>query len=42
MIERSPYFDFFTYLAMAIGAFLVIVPFWITFVAGSQSLQEVN
>ena len=42
MIERSPYFDFFTYLAMAIGAFLVIVPFWITFVAGSQSLQEVH
>lgn len=42
MIERSPYFDFFTYLSMAIGAFLVIVPFWITFVAGSQSLQEVN
>jgi len=42
MIERSPYFDFFTYLAMAIGAFLVIVPFWITFAAGSQSLQEVN
>jgi len=42
MIERSPFFDFLTYLAMAIGAFLVIVPFWITFVAGSQSLQEVN
>jgi sn-glycerol 3-phosphate transport system permease protein len=42
MIERSPLFDFFTYLAMAIGAFLVVVPFWITFVAGSQSLQEVN
>jgi len=42
MIERSPFFDFFTYLAMAIGAFLVVVPFWITFVAGSQSLLEVN
>lgn len=42
MIERSPYFDFLTYLAMAIGAFLVIIPFWITFVAGSQSLQEVS
>ena len=42
MIERSPFFDFITYVAMAIGAFLVIIPFWITFVAGSQSLQEVS
>lgn len=42
MIERSPIFNFITYLAMAIGAFLVLVPFWITFVAGSQSLQEVS
>jgi len=42
MIERSPFFDFVTYVAMAIGAFLVIIPFWITFVAGSQSLQEVS
>lgn len=42
MIERSPFFDFVTYLAMAFGAFLVVIPFWITFVAGSQSLQEVS
>lgn len=42
MIERSPFFDFVTYVAMAIGALLVIIPFWITFVAGSQSLQEVS
>jgi sn-glycerol 3-phosphate transport system permease protein len=42
MIERSPVFDFVTYLAMALGALLVVVPFWITFVAGSQSLQEVS
>ncbi|MBN9309245.1 MAG: ABC transporter permease subunit [Devosia sp.] len=42
MIERSPVFDFLTYLAMAIGAFLVVIPFWITLVAGSQSLQEVS
>lgn len=42
MIERSPIFDFITYVAMAFGAFLVIVPFWVTFVAGSQSLQEVS
>jgi len=42
MIERSPIFDFVTYLAMALGAFVVVVPFWITFVAGSQSLQEVS
>jgi len=42
MIERSPVFDFLTYVAMAIGAFLVIMPFWVTLVAGSQSLQEVS
>jgi sn-glycerol 3-phosphate transport system permease protein len=42
MIERSPVFDLITYLAMALGALLVVIPFWITLVAGSQSLQEVN
>ena len=42
MIERSPFFDFVTYLAMAFGAFVVVIPFWITLVAGSQSLQEVS
>lgn len=42
MIERSPIFNFVAYLAMALGAFVVVVPFWITFVAGSQSLQEVS
>ena len=42
MIERSPVFDFITYVAMAIGAVLVLVPFWITLVAASQSLQEIS
>lgn len=42
MIERSPIFDFVTYAAMVLGMFLVLVPFWITLVAGSQSLQEVS
>ena len=42
MIERSPVFDFVTYAAMILGLFLVVVPFWITLVAGSQSLQEVS
>lgn len=42
MIERSPVFDAVTYIAMAIGAFLVLLPFWIVIVAGSQSLQEVS
>jgi sn-glycerol 3-phosphate transport system permease protein len=41
MIERSPFFDFVSYAAMILGLFLVLVPFWITFVAGSMSLQEV-
>ena len=42
MIERSPIFDAVTYAVMILGMFLVLVPFWITFVAGSQSLQEVS
>jgi sn-glycerol 3-phosphate transport system permease protein len=42
VIERSPIFDFITYLSMAIGAVLVLIPFWVTFVAASQNLQEVS
>ena len=42
MIERSPFFDVVTYAVMLCGMFFVLVPFWITFVAGSQSLQEVS
>ncbi len=42
MIERSPIFDSVTYAVMILGMFFVLVPFWITFVAGSQSLQEVS
>jgi sn-glycerol 3-phosphate transport system permease protein len=42
MVERSPLYDIVTYAAMILGLFLVLVPFWITLVAGSQSLQEVS
>jgi sn-glycerol 3-phosphate transport system permease protein len=42
MIERSPIFDLVTYSTMIVGMFLVLVPFWITIVAGSQNLQEVS
>ena len=42
MIERSPIFDFITYAAMILGLFVVVMPFWITLVAGSQSLTEVS
>lgn len=42
MIERSPLFDFITYAAMTLGLVLVLLPFWITFVAASQSLTEVS
>ncbi|UJW85396.1 ABC transporter permease subunit [Devosia sp. SL43] len=42
MIERSPIFDIVTYAVMILGLFVVIMPFWITFVAGSQSLTEVS
>ncbi len=42
MIERSPIFNIVSWCAMIFGALLVIVPFWITFVAGSMTVQEVN
>ncbi|MEO5806497.1 ABC transporter permease subunit [Devosia sp.] len=42
MIERSRTFDIITYCVMAIGLVVVIAPFWVVFVAGSQSLQEVS
>ncbi|MCR6636615.1 ABC transporter permease subunit [Devosia sp.] len=42
MIERSPVFNIFTYAAMTLGLLVVLVPFWIVIVAGSQSLQEVS
>ena len=42
MIERSPLFNFVTYAAMILGLLVVLVPFWIVIVAGSQSLQEVS
>jgi len=42
MIERSPFFNFVTYAAMTLGLLVVLVPFWIVIVAGSQSLQEVS
>jgi sn-glycerol 3-phosphate transport system permease protein len=42
MIERSRIFDIITYTVMTLGLVIVVAPFWITFVAGSQSLQEVS
>jgi sn-glycerol 3-phosphate transport system permease protein len=42
MIERSPTFNFITYVVMALGIVIVIAPFWITFVAGSQDIAEVS
>jgi sn-glycerol 3-phosphate transport system permease protein len=42
MIERSPVFNLVTYAAMILGLAVVLVPFWIVVVAGSQSLQEVS
>jgi len=42
MIERSRIFDIITYTVMTLGLLIVVAPFWITFVAGSQSLQEVS
>ncbi|WP_375451308.1 ABC transporter permease subunit [uncultured Devosia sp.] len=42
MIERSRIFDAVTYTVMVLGMIIVVAPFWITLVAGSQSLQEVS
>ena len=42
MIERSPFFDAVSYAIMMVGLVVVLVPFWITLVAGSQSIQEVS
>ncbi|MEO6013314.1 MAG: ABC transporter permease subunit [Devosia sp.] len=42
MIERSRTFDTVTYFVMAVGLIVVIAPFWVVLVAGSQSLQEVS
>lgn len=42
MIERSRIFDTVTYAVMVLGMIIVVAPFWITLVAGSQSLQEVS
>lgn len=41
MIERSPIFDFFSYAIMVLGLVIIVLPFWIVLVAGSQSLPEV-
>jgi len=41
MIERSPVFDFLTYLAMGIGLILVFTPFWVVFIGATLSLPEV-
>ena len=37
MIERSRIFDIVTYAVMILGMVIVVAPFWITIVAGSQS-----
>lgn len=41
MIERSPFFNAFTYLAMLIGLVLVLLPFWVVFIGATLSLPEV-
>lgn len=41
MIERSPFFNFLTYLAMVIGLLLVLLPFWVVFIGATLSLPEV-
>ena len=42
MIERSPIFDAVSYLLMAIGLLLVLLPFWVVFIGATLNLQEVG
>jgi len=42
MIERSPAFDAVSYLLMAIGLLLVLLPFWVVFIGATLNLQEVG
>ena len=42
MIERSPVFDAVSYLLMAIGLLLVLLPFWVVFIGATLNLQEVG
>jgi sn-glycerol 3-phosphate transport system permease protein len=41
MIERSPFFNFISYLVMVVGLALVILPFWVVFIGATLSLPEV-
>ena len=42
MIERSPVFDAVSYVLMAIGLVLVLLPFWVVFIGATLNLQEVG
>ena len=41
MLNRNPLLDFITYLVLAIGVLIVGLPIWITFVASTQTAEEV-
>jgi len=41
MIERRPYLDFFSHAILLIGVALVAFPLYVTFVASTQTAQEV-
>lgn len=41
MIERRPYLDFFSHLILLMGVAIIAFPLYITFVASTQTAQEV-
>ncbi|MEO9122851.1 MAG: sn-glycerol-3-phosphate ABC transporter permease UgpE [Burkholderiaceae bacterium] len=41
MIERRPYLDFFSHLVLLMGVAVIAFPLYITFVASTQTAQEV-
>jgi sn-glycerol 3-phosphate transport system permease protein len=42
MIQRTPLLDVLTYVLLAVGVAIVVLPLWFIFVAASLTLQEVN
>jgi len=41
MIERRPYLDFFSHLVLLIGVAVIAFPLYLTFIASTQTAQEV-
>jgi sn-glycerol 3-phosphate transport system permease protein len=42
MVQRTPILDFFTYLVLILGVFLVATPVYVTLVASTQTAEQVQ